>query len=337
METTQAIIDRNNEEGTCEVDFPYYTKYNEEDTLPYIGVELKKILVENKDYKYIPRYFNAQDNSIEMDLGEETDIDPYDVKVNFDHLLNGIHFLHNDLQIVHKDIKLENIQSFDDGTLKYIDFDLSIPRSYLHPESDEFPFFLRSKAGTRGYVCPVFYFMDLVKELDENYVETMYLEADYWSLGMCLLPKCVDIFTEYELKWVALKKDVSRKYDRKMIIYYDIHRFFKQLTQTLTTSAFFGKANEDTFREHVYDSCFRTIIDMFELCYLKFMQHQIQKKIESITLRNFVNFNTVDVVTVSLLERFDILENSSLIMVTNFTKNFKNSVQKKRTRNSSSR
>lgn len=84
-------------------------------------------------------------------------------------ILRGIAYIHG-LQIVHRDIKLENICLLG-STIKIIDFGLS--RCYA---DEELEYSLCNFCGTKSYCCP-----EIVSRLPYSGYA-----ADSWSVGICL-------------------------------------------------------------------------------------------------------------------------------------------------------
>lgn len=98
------------------------------------------------------------------------------MKILYRHLLRGIRYLHEQLGIVHRDIKLENIMmssdSMDDlmngiGMPKFIDFGLS--KALLPDEKSSDPF------GTLLYCSP-----EIILGKPHN------KSTDIWSMGIVL-------------------------------------------------------------------------------------------------------------------------------------------------------
>ena len=85
----------------------------------------------------------------------------------------AINFLHNE-NIVHRDIKLENILLDKDGHIKLIDFGLSKPRTSRRD-------LMRTLTGTPGCMAP-----EIIKQSREHSGEGYNLSVDWWGYGILM-------------------------------------------------------------------------------------------------------------------------------------------------------
>lgn len=110
-------------------------------------------------------------------------------------MLEGLHYIHDTEQVIHSDIKLENIlmqspEREDEYAIpKICDFGLSLLRG-SNPAVSPTKAYAEVKCGTAGYIAPEMIQVNILIFLhsQNTYVGP---EIDIWSFGVCLYEMAV--------------------------------------------------------------------------------------------------------------------------------------------------
>ena len=116
----------------------------------------------------------------------------------FRQILDGLIYLHSK-DIIHRDIKLENILLNTSNQVKICDFGVS--REVVKGE------FLKNKCGTMAYIAP-----EVISENVNNFIKQGYYgpSADIWSLGVLLYIMLSGYFPFKAINNEHLKEHIMR-------------------------------------------------------------------------------------------------------------------------------
>jgi calcium-dependent protein kinase len=193
----------------------YFMKVDEIDKLVSITDEVFDTLIQNPNEHIIKiihcmqadRYrFVIMDNIQGWTLGKylelNNDITEHEAITIFRDISYGIKFLHS-LDIIHCDIKMENIMVDDNGIIKIIDFDISI--------ITDKDIIMDRIMGTSLYICP---------EICDLMIYSK--KADIWSFGVVMYKYITNIYPYDEEMMVTYTQINMERYNKYRDIDFDI-------------------------------------------------------------------------------------------------------------------
>lgn len=124
-------------------------------------------VIESEDAFYIIMEL-ASNGTLLSRLNTSGELSTGEVKKIFAQLISVLYYLHNEVNIIHRDIKLENILFDDSGNVKLIDFGLSCA---MKTSADTF----HTLCGSYPYAAP-----EIFQRIPYG------MPIDIWSLGVCM-------------------------------------------------------------------------------------------------------------------------------------------------------